>query len=122
MRSGYLSQTTCAGILRVSVLVVGSPSSSSLASGCWASQVVVAAFLRTRLALLLSVLNDSVQDFLGDFTALAFVVLTMINKIDVGNEERDNNEGRNNEGRNNEGKTNKYVSRKKSADQTEFGF
>ena len=70
-----------------------------------------------RLALLLLVLNDSVQDFLGDFMALAFVVLTMINKIDVGNEERDNNKGRNNEG-----KTNKYVSRKKLADQTEFGF
>ena len=87
----------------------------------------MAAFLRTHLALLLSVLDDSVQDFLGDFTALAFVVLTMINKIDVGNEERDNNKGRNNKGRNNkgrndEGKTNKYVSRKKSADQTEFGF
>jgi len=46
----------------------------------------------------------------------------MINKIDVGNEERDNNEGRNNKGRNDEGKTNQICKQEKLADQTEFGF
>ena len=58
------------------------------------------AFLCTRPVLLLSVVDDSVRDFLGDFTALDFVVLAMIDKIDVRNEEGGNNKRRKDKGRN----------------------
>ena len=49
---------------------------------------------------MLSVVDDSVRDFLGDFTALDFVVLAMIDKIDVRNEEGGDNKRRKDKGRN----------------------
>ena len=58
------------------------------------------AFFCTCPVLLLSVVDDSVRDFLGDFTALDFVVLAMIDKIDVRNEEGGDNKRRKDKGRN----------------------
>jgi len=80
MHSGYLSQTTCTGILRVGT----DATSSGLASDSWASLApMVAVFQRTCLVHFLS---ESEWDFEGDFTTLDFVDLPM---VDVRNERKD---------------------------------
>src|SRR6266852_1619325 len=80
VRSIYLSQTTCTGILRVRT----DATSSGLASDSWASLAsAVAVFRHTHPVHFLS---GSEWDFEGDFATLNFVDLPM---VDVRDERKD---------------------------------
>src|SRR6266849_4381744 len=80
VRSGYLSQTTRAGILRVET----DATLSGLASDSWASLALAAAFFQHTCPV--HFLSGSEWDFEEDFATLNFVDLPM---VDVRDERKD---------------------------------
>src|SRR6266852_1685767 len=96
IHSGYLSQTTCTGILRVGT----DATSSGLASDSWASLApAVAVFRHTHPV---HFLPGSKWNFEGNFATLNFIDLPM---IDVRDERKDKRrEGGEREGEDNKGR------------------